>query len=141
MQKLTIIGNIGRDADLKEINSQFLVQFSVAVNNGYYNQQGNWVDRTNWYNCKIWKEKSKTDIVKKLLKGRKIYIEGSPDISTYKGSDNQTKIDLSIRVTSHEFLDTLKKEGEQQSPVDQVEVSKSSVNTTITNQIDDDLPF
>ena len=121
MQKLIIIGNIGKDAELKEINSQFLIQFSVAVSNGYYNQQGSWVDRTNWYNAKIWKDKNqKTDIVKKLIKGRKIYVEGNPDISTYKGSDNQTRIDLGMRVTTFELLDSIKKEEEtpQQNEVE-----------------------
>lgn len=137
MQKLIIIGNIGKDAELKEINSQFLIQFSVAVNNGYYNQQGTWVDRTNWYNAKIWKDKNqKTDIVKKLIKGRKIYVEGNPDISTYKGNDGQTRIDLGMRVTAFELLDSIKKEEETQQ---QNATAPTTSNVTIDNN--DDLPF
>lgn len=145
MQKLTIIGNIGRDAELKEINSQFLIQFTVAVNIGYYNQQGSWVDRTNWYNCKIWKDKNqKTDVVKRLTKGRKVYVEGNPDISNYKANDGQTRIDLGIRVSTFELLDTANKENEAAT---QTEKNTTATNTTPNTtdvpaaNIDDDLPF
>lgn len=145
MQKITIIGNIGRDAELKEINSQFLIQFTVAVNTGYYDQNRNWVDRTNWYNCKIWKDKNqKTDIVKKLNKGRKIYVEGSPDISIYKDKDGQSRIDLGMRVTTFELLDTLKKE--ETNNADNTNSNSQTLqpqteNTNNNGGIDDDLPF
>lgn len=141
MQKITIIGNIGRDAELKEINSQFLIQFTVAVNIGYYDQNGNWVDRTNWYKCKIWKDKNqKTDIVKKLTKGRKIYVEGSPDISMYKTTDGQSRIELGMRVTMHELLDSIKKEETNDNSNNQTsqQFNQSSSNN---GSIDDDLPF
>lgn len=143
MQKLVIIGNIGRDAELKEVNSQLLIKFTVAVNNGYYNQQGTWVDRTNWYNCNIWKDKgAKTNVVTRLTKGRKIYVEGSPDISTYRANDGQTRIDLSMRVSNFELLDAASKDNAAQSePAAPAATAPANSSTNSAQEQDDDLPF
>ena len=45
MLKLTLIGNIGKDAQLKEVNGQNCISFTVAINDSYYNNEGTKVER------------------------------------------------------------------------------------------------
>lgn len=48
MLQLEIIGNLGSDAEIKEINSKRYVSFSVADSYRRTDAQGNRVDKTTW---------------------------------------------------------------------------------------------
>lgn len=132
MEKIIITGNIG-NANHKNVNGQFLMQFSVAVNNGYYDNNNQWVERTNWWNCKIWREKNMSDKqLQSFAKGRKILVEGHPDLRTYKDNSGQTHINMGIKVQTYEFQDTQKKDFEPAANREQ------QVSTT---EIDNNMPY
>jgi single-strand DNA-binding protein len=111
MNKIQVIGNITRDAVIKETNGRKVINFSVAVNENYKDKDGNKVEKAVYYNCAIWKESSQsTEIAKYLSKGVKVFAEGKPSAEIYKTKENQSAIDFKIVVNNIELLSSVKKE-------------------------------
>lgn len=112
-QQTTLVGRMGRDAEKKEVNSQKLVEFSIAVDNGYYDQSGEWIDRTNWYNCALWRD-AKID---RLKKGAIVFVQGFLAPRIYTNHAGQPTIDLSLRVDTYRILHKAPEEQAQHNPV------------------------
>jgi len=77
--KVTLIGNIGKDPEIKEYGDKRCARFSVAVNR--------WVKKektTMWVNVAVWDQKKVEVIQSYGKKGTKVYIEGSLEIRDYE---------------------------------------------------------
>tara|TARA_Y100001970_G_scaffold257205_1_gene335646 strand:- start:16541 stop:16927 length:387 start_codon:yes stop_codon:yes gene_type:complete len=54
-QKLTIIGRLTRDADVKDINGSTVANFSIAASESWKNKQtGEREQRTEYFDCQCW---------------------------------------------------------------------------------------
>lgn len=102
MIKLQIIGNLGKDCILKEVNGKNVINFSVAHTEKYKDSQGNPREKTTWVECAYWTEK--TGIAPYLLKGQTVYAEGSPEADGYLNKENQPAATLRMRVQSVQLL-------------------------------------
>lgn len=102
MRRMQIIGNLTKDAEVKNIKGDDAVSFSVAANDYYRDSQGNKIEKTYYYDCTIWKKDVK--IANYLLKGIKIYVEGSPEVNVYQDKDGNNKGGVRIRVSHFEIL-------------------------------------
>jgi len=103
--KLEIIGNLGADATIKEVNNSKAISFSVAHSEKYKNQQGEQVEKTTWVNCTQWKYKDQsTEIVKYLKKGTMVAIEGTPSVNGYQNQQGEIGASLNCRVTDLRLL-------------------------------------
>ena len=99
MQKLQVIGNVGNDAIIKEVKERKVISFTVAVNKSYKDSNDVKRERTNWINCSIWKNKGDSVKVAEFIKkGDKIYLEGEPEIQTYKDKDQNFQAAMSLDV-------------------------------------------
>lgn len=67
MQKVMIIGNLGRDAEVKEVNGNQFVSFTIADTNKRKTAAGEVVESTTWYDCTM----NKTNVFPYLKKGSK----------------------------------------------------------------------
>ena len=85
MIKLQIIGNLGKDCIVKEVNGKNVINFSVAHTERYRDAQGNQKDRTTWVECAYWTDR--TAIAPYLTKGQMVYAEGSPEADGYLNKD------------------------------------------------------
>ena len=75
-QKLIIVGNLGRDPELRYTQSgKAVAALSVAVNNQYTNAQGETVKETTWFRASVW-DKQAEACSQYLAKGRQVLIEG-----------------------------------------------------------------
>jgi single-strand DNA-binding protein len=108
MLQLNVIGNLGNDAIVKEINNQKTITFSVAINQSWKDKEGIKHEKTTWVNCAMW-NKEKTDIVNYLKKGCKVYIQGLPEINNYINDKNEHVSSLNLSVKLLEFLDKKEK--------------------------------
>ena len=74
--KVTLIGNLGQNPEVKELNGgKKLAKFSLATNETYRNKAGEKVTDTQWHNLTVWGKTA--DIVEKYLKkGSEVAIEG-----------------------------------------------------------------
>jgi len=54
-QKITIIGNLGRDPEMRYLPSgQAVTNISVATNRRYTDSNGQKVDETTWFRVSVW---------------------------------------------------------------------------------------
>ena len=88
---VTLIGLLGMDPEFKTLESgKQMIKFSLATNEGYYDKNGEKVDKTQWHNIIAWNKTA--EIMSKLLKkGNKVALRGRLDYSQYQGKDGQTK--------------------------------------------------
>ena len=89
INKVTLIGNLGRDPEMRHLeNGSAVVKFSVATNESYKDKSGEWQQITQWHDVVAWRglaERAERD----LKKGGLVYIEGK--LSTRKWQDQDGK--------------------------------------------------
>jgi single-strand DNA-binding protein len=75
-QKIVIVGNLGRDPEMRYTPSgQAVTNFSVATNRRYTSSSGERVDETVWFRVSVWGRQAET-CKQYLSKGRKVLVEG-----------------------------------------------------------------
>jgi single-strand DNA-binding protein len=102
MIKLQVIGNLGKDCIVKEINGKNVINFSVAHTERFKDSQGVQKERTTWVECAYWTDR--TGIAPYLTKGTTVYAEGSPEADAYMNKDNQAAATLRMRVQNIQFV-------------------------------------
>ena len=90
LNKVMIIGNAGKDAELRYMASgRPMTQFSVAVNHRWRNQQSNdWEEQTEWFNVVVWGDMAER-ISQYITKGKQVYVEGRLQTRSWDGNDGQ----------------------------------------------------
>lgn len=101
MNKLTIIGGIVRDPELRTTATGLSVcTFTVAVNKRKAQEGQPDVD---FFRVTAWRQLGE-NCAKYLAKGRKVCVVGPVSLSTYKGQDGQTRANMEITAEDVEFL-------------------------------------
>jgi len=83
-QKITIVGNLGRDPEMRYTASgQAVTNFNVATNNQYTGSDGQSVKETTWFRVSAWGRIAE-NCNQYLKQGSKVLIEGrlKPDQAT-----------------------------------------------------------
>jgi len=135
MLKIEVIGNLGKDCIEREVNGQFVMNFSVAHNERYVTKDGEEKEKCMWINCSVWREKM-SKLSEHLLKGQLVFVSGSLNPKLYTGDDGQTRIDLKMNVDYLELLGpSIKKQREEGQ-----EMPKEAIPSP-EPESDDDIPF
>jgi len=136
--ELEILGNIGRDASLKEINGNVAISFSVAYNQKWKKADGTAVESTTWVDCTLWRKSGEsTEIVKYLTKGTSVLVKGLPSVGIYKRNDGQPAASLNINVAVLRFAGGGKKKEETPAEPE----AKTPMNTGEPSTIFDNHDF
>lgn len=109
MIKLQVIGNLGKDALVNNVNGKNVINFTVAHTEKYKDAQGNQKDKTTWVDCAYWTDR--TAVAPYLKKGTQVYVDGQPDVRTYTTQDGRQGATLSLRVLSVQLLGTKSSDG------------------------------
>ncbi len=138
--KLQVLGNIGQDATVSEVNGRFCVNFSVAHNKQFTDNDGVLRKITTWVSCGYWKDDKKKTVIAQYLKaGTIVLVEGVPEVRQYKNKDGQMVVSLQCNVSNINLAGTAQKtENAQQVPQEKVPVSEFSAGT---GEEANDLPF
>jgi single-strand DNA-binding protein len=76
LNKVTLIGNLGKDPEIKYTPSGTAVaKITLATNERFKDKAGAWQDRTEWHNVVLWQRLAEI-AGEYLKKGSKIYVEG-----------------------------------------------------------------
>ena len=106
MNKLTIIGNLTRDPELRTTATGLSVcSFTVAVNrkqNAQQRQSGQHPE-AEYFRVTAWRERGEI-CAKFLQKGKKVCVIGPVSVSTYTGNDGTTRANLEVLAEEVEFL-------------------------------------
>lgn len=114
MQKITIVGNLGKDAVIRNTTGKDILTFNVAVTEKYKNRDGENVETVSWYGCMF----RSTGLAAYLKKGDKVLVHGKLTAKTYVNDKRETVLDLSVSVDYVELLGS-KKNGETQTENEQ----------------------
>lgn len=109
MIKLQVIGNLGKDALVNNVNGKNVINFTVAHTERFKDAQGNLKDKTTWVDCAYWTDR--TAVAPYLKKGTQVYVEGQPDVRTYTTQDGRQGATLSLRVLSVQLLGSKSSDG------------------------------
>jgi len=97
--QITLIGNVGRDPELKYVNDGIAVaNFSVAVT--LRNSQS---ETTDWYEITCWRKQAET-VANAVRKGQRVLVSGQLTLKTYQNRDNQTVSKLAVEAHNVIFL-------------------------------------
>jgi len=89
--KVQLIGNLGKDAEVVNLDSgKKLVKFSIATNEVYRNAKGEKITDTQWHNVVAW-NKTAEIIENYTSKGSEIAIEGKLTTRSYEAADGSKK--------------------------------------------------
>jgi len=109
MNRLTIIGNLTRDPELRTTADGISVcSFSVAVNKPKRNGKDQEAD---FFNVSAWRELGE-NCAKYLAKGRKVCVIGPVAVRLFTRNDGSTGASLEVQAREVEFLSS-KSDGDQ----------------------------
>jgi single-strand DNA-binding protein len=87
LNKATIIGNLTRDPELKQIPSgQSVCSFGVATNRVWNDKQGQKQEAVEFHNVVAWSRLAEI-CAQYLTKGKKVYIDGRLQTRDWEGQD------------------------------------------------------
>jgi single-strand DNA-binding protein len=104
--KIHIIGNLGRDPELRYTPQGTAVcQFSVATNERRRDKAGEQQDITTWFRITAWGKQAET-ASKYLSKGRKVYVEGRLHMEEWTDREGKARQTLEVNASEIQFLDS-----------------------------------
>ena len=83
VNKAILIGNMGKDPELKDVGGTSVCNFSLATNRTWKDKDGAKQEKATWHSCVAWGKTAET-ISNYVKKGQQLYIEGRIDNRTYE---------------------------------------------------------
>lgn len=89
INKLILVGNVGRDPDIRAMNSgKKVASFSVATSETWKDKAtGERKERTNWHQIVVFNETLVGIVEKYVRKGSRLYVEGQSQSRKYTDKD------------------------------------------------------
>ncbi len=96
LNKATLIGNLGKDPEVRAIPSGAKVaNFSIATTESYTGKDGQKVDKTEWHNIVMWR--GLAEVAEKYLKkGSQVYVEGRLQTRSWDDQNGQKRYTTEI---------------------------------------------
>ncbi len=150
VNKVTLIGNLGRDPEVRAMqNGDKIVQLSVATSDRWRDKNsGEQRERTEWHRVVIFNDALGKIAEQYLKKGSTVYLEGQ--LQTRKWTDQQSGQDkYTTEVVLQRYrgeLTLLGSRSENQLSNDQQnyqidESNQISMSDNIATDLDDEIPF
>ncbi len=146
LNKVMLIGNLGKDPELKMTPSgQALARFSVATTETWKDPQGERQSKTEWHNVVVWGKQA--EIAEKFLrKGRQVLIEGRIQYREYTGQDGAKRTACDIRCDNFVMLGRANEGGPRSSssasaPGGGADFDEPMPPPPASSSYDDDVPF
>jgi single-strand DNA-binding protein len=134
LNKVMLIGNLGKDPELRYTNSGVAVAtFSLATNETWKDQEGNVQERTEWHSVVAWRKLAEI-CGEWLKKGRRVYIEGK--LRTREWEDKNGSKRKTTEVTADDMIMLDVKGNASGASAD-----LPPTETSLESEPKDDLPF
>ena len=142
INRVTIVGRLTRDPELAHLPSGTAVlKLGVAVNGRQKDEGGNWIDKPNFFDVKVFGNQADA-LNNHLAKGRRVGVDGRLDWSSWEAQDGSKRSKVEIVAQSVQFLDSRGEtggggDGERQF----VPAAATAGNEDFAGSADDDIPF
>ena len=104
VNKVILIGNLGRDPELRYTKSgQAVANFSIATNERWKDKDGQSQERTEWHRIVTWGKTAEL-CAQYLAKGRTTYLEGRLQTREYEDKDGIKRYTTEIVAQNVTFL-------------------------------------
>ncbi len=147
VNKVTLIGNLGRDVEVRRLeNGTAVAKFSVATNESYKdNKTGEWKKQTEWHDVICWRHLAER-AEKQLAKGKLVYIEGKLTHRKYQDKEGIDRYKTEVVVGTFRLLekrtdDSFTNSNSFPSNKEQSTATSSTNEELETKKDDGDLPF
>ncbi len=106
LNKVMVIGNVGRDPEMRFTpGGQAVTTFSVASSRRWRGQDNEMKEHTEWFNVVAWGRLAET-CNQLITKGRKVYIEGRLETRSWDGQDGQKHYRTEVIANEMRLLDS-----------------------------------
>lgn len=148
INKVILVGNLGKDPEVRKLESGAVVaKFSLATNENYMDKKTNeWQTITEWHNVIAWRSLAES-AERNFKKGKLAYVEGK--LTTRKWTDKDGNDRYTTEVVANVLRLLEKREGSGMGgngpgmPTEEpasVNYSTSSSPASIANDSGDDMP-
>ena len=104
LNKVMVIGNVGRDPEMRFTpEGTPVTSFSVATNEGYTDSDGVRHEKTEWFNIVCWKKLAET-CNQYVYIGMPVYVEGRQQTRSWEAEDGTKKYRTELVANRVEFL-------------------------------------
>jgi len=108
VNKVILLGNLGADPEIRYTPSQTaVVTMRVATTERIKNQQGEWVDKTEWHRVIVWGKQGE-NCAKYLSKGRQVFIDGKIRTNKWTDKEGKERYTTEIIANSVQFVGSIK---------------------------------
>ena len=126
VNKVILIGNVGKDPEVKELTNGRVANMAMATSERYKDKNGDRQENTEWHNIVMYGKL--VDIVEKYVKkGDKLYIEGSITTRKWKDKEGNDRYTTEVKAFNMTMLGGTEK--------------KSTQPAAVAADVEDDLPF
>ena len=139
LNRVTIVGRLTRDPELRHLPSGTpVLEMGVAVNGRQQDDGGNWVDKPNFFDVKVFGNQAEM-LSQHLVKGRRIGIDGRLDWRSWEAQDGTKRSKVDIVAQNVQFLDS---RGDAESGEQYVPAGAAAAGDDFpSSPADDDIPF
>ena len=104
VNKVILIGNLGRDPELRYTQSGSAVaNFTLATNEKWRDKDGNNQERTEWHRVVVW-GRTAENCAQYLHKGSSVYVEGRLQTREWEDKDGNKRNTTEINALNVQFL-------------------------------------
>jgi len=149
INKVTLIGNLGRDPEVRRLeNGTAVATFSVATNESYKDRNTDeWITNTEWHNIVMWRQMAER-AEKDLKKGKLVFIEGKLTHRKYQDKEGVEKYVTEVVANTFRLLEKRESNGSYENAgLPSEKNAPAAVAETATTKggdapaAEDDLPF
>jgi single-strand DNA-binding protein len=144
INRVTLVGRLTRDPELRHLPSgQPVLQLGLAVNGRQRDDGGNWIDKPNFFDVKVFGNQAES-LSQHLVKGRRIGVDGRLDWSSWEAQDGSKRSKVEVVAFQVQFLDSRgdgEGGGNQYIPASDVSADQSDFVRAGSSAGDDDIPF
>src|SRR5262245_35430099 len=97
VNKVILVGNLGRDAELRYTpGGAAVAKFSVATTEVWNDKGGQRQERTEWHNIDLWGKQAES-LSEYLVKGKQVYVEGRLQTDEYTDKEGNKRKSTRVR--------------------------------------------
>jgi single-strand DNA-binding protein len=132
MNRVQLIGRLGQEPELRYLQTGAAVlNLSVATNDGYYDRNNTWIEKTTWHKVVCWGKLAERQN-DRIHKGMEVLVEGSLEDNAYTDKEGKTRHDIHVKAMSVQPIG-IAKQSDQTAPQDQPDTNEEFS--------DEDIPF
>ena len=143
INRVTLVGRLTRDPEMRHLPSGSpVLEFGLAVNGRQQDSGGNWVDKPNFFDVKVYGNQAE-HLSQYLAKGRRVGIDGRLDWRSWEAQDGSKRSKVDVVAQTVQFLDSRAEGGDGGAyvPAGATAGTAAADADFPASPSDDDIPF